>query len=362
MTSNNKNEKNDILVSVNRENELLIDKNNVSDKNYMFKLYENEDNKYTFYPIYNKKYYDHYKNQLAVFWTAEEVDLTQDRLDFETKLNDSEREFIKNILAFFAASDGIVAENLDINFTEEITFKEVSVLLRFQAMMEDIHGEMYSLLIESIIPNDEEKARCLNAINELEPVKLKAEWALKWTNPEKNSLAHRLLAFCLVEGLSFSGAFSSICWLSQRNIMPGLVNANEFIRRDENSHVNTSIMLYKDLKDNYKLKEEEVYVIVSEALEIEKQFMTESIPCSMLGMNTNLMCQYLEYVADQLLVQLGYSKKWKTENPFDFMVNMSIENKTNFFEHRVAEYNKSGVGISAEDRDLTYKFDEEIDF
>lgn len=333
-----------------------------SNKNHMFKLGGNDENNYTFYPIYNQKYYDHYKNQLAVFWTAEEVDLSSDRSDYIEKLSEPEKLFIKNILSFFAASDGIVAENLDLNFSEEIQFKEVSVLLRFQGMMEDIHGEMYSLLIEAIIPDKAEQENCLNAINNMPPIKKKAEWALKWTNKKTNTLAHRLIAFCLVEGLCFSGPFSSICWLAQRNIMHGLTNANEFIRRDENSHVNTSIMLYLDLKDEFKLTQEEVYDIFTEALNIEKEFMTESIPCSMLGMNNDLMCQYLEYVCDQLLVQLGYEKKWGSSNPFDFMVNMSIENKSNFFEHRVSEYNKAGVGLSAEDRELSYNSDEEIDF
>jgi ribonucleoside-diphosphate reductase beta chain len=329
-------------------------------KNYMFNLNDNPENRYTFLPILNRKYYDHYKSQMAVFWTAEELDLSSDKKDYWEKLTDTERLFVKNILSFFSASDGIVAENLDINFNEEIQFKEVGVLLRFQGMMEDIHSEVYSLLIDAILIDKKEKEDALDAINKMPVIKLKSDWALKWTDRSKNCLAKRLIAFCLVEGLQFSGAFSSICWLSQRNIMPGLINANEFIRRDENSHVQTSIMLYNDLKEEYRLSEEVVYEIVTEALDIEKEFMTKSIPCSMLGMNEDLMCQYLEYVADQLLVQLNYNKKWNTKNPFDFMVNLSIENKTNFFEHRVSEYNKSGVGVSAEERQLT--FDDDDDF
>jgi ribonucleotide reductase beta subunit family protein with ferritin-like domain len=329
-----------------------------SQKNELFTLVDNPANRYTFYPIDNRKYYDHYKGQLAVFWTAEEVDLSKDREHYEA-LNENEKTFIKNILAFFAASDGIVAENLSFNFIEEVNFKDVSTLLRFQAMMEDIHGEMYSLMIDNLITDNDERAKCLNAINDMPAIKLKGDWALKWANQD-SSLPRRLIAWACVEGIQFSGAFSAICYMGQRNIMPGLLNANEFIRRDENSHVKTSIMLYNDLKEEHRLSQEEVESIVREAVEVEKVFMTESIPCSMLGMNVELMKQYIEYVADQLLVQIGYNKIWKTANPFEFMVNMSLENKTNFFEHRVSEYNKSGVGTSEEDRELT--FDDDVEF
>lgn len=329
------------------------------EKNYMFNLVDNPKNKYTFYPIDNQKYYDHYKNQLSVFWTSEEVDLSKDKEHYE-KLSKTEKTFIKNILAFFAASDGIVAENLSFNFTEEINFKDVGTLLRFQGMMEDIHGEMYSKMIDNIISDKDEKYECLNAINMMPGIKLKADWALKWANKD-SPLPNRLIAWACVEGIQFSGAFSAICYMGQRNIMPGLINANEFIRRDENTHVQTSIMLYNDLNNKYKLSNEEVVKIVKEAVDIENKFMTESIPCSMLGMNINLMKQYIKYVADQLLVQLGYNKVWMDKNPFDFMVNMSLENKTNFFEHRVSEYNKSGVGTTEDDRKLVFD-DNDDDF
>lgn len=329
-------------------------------KNYMFNLVDKPENRYTFYPLNNRKYYDHYKGQLAVIWTAEEIILTKDRNDFQEKLNDAEKTFIKNILSFFAASDGIVADLITQNLSEEIVFKEVATLLRFQAMMEDIHGETYSLMVENIIPDKEEQWCCLNAINEMPAIKLKGQWALKWMNQEVD-LPTRLVAQALIEGLHFSGSFCAIQWLGQRNIMPGLMNANEFIRRDENTHVQTSVMLYGDLKSEYRLEETAVLDIVREAVDIEKEFMTVSIPCSMLGMNSELMKQYIEYVADQLLLQLGYNKFWGSVNPFDFMVNMSLENKTNFFEHRVSEYNKSGVGTSDADRQLVFD-DNDDDF
>jgi ribonucleoside-diphosphate reductase beta chain len=330
-----------------------------TNKNHMFNLQEDPENHYTFFPIRNKWYYEHYKEQLATFWTVEEVDLHKDRDDFYNKLTDNEREFIKQILAFFAASDGIVAENLDLNFTEEITFKEVSQCLRFQGMMEDIHSEMYSRMIDTLIPNLNERNNLLNAINTIPSVALKAKWAKKWATKDK-SLAQRLIAWACVEGIQFSGSFCAIGWLGKRNLMPGLQVLNQFIRRDENKHTLTSIQLYNDLKDEYKLSRDEVVNIINDALNVENEFITESIPCSMLGMNSILMKQYLQYVSDMLLVQLGLEKKWNATNPFDFMENFSVENKTNFFEERVVEYNKSGVGTSEEERKLT--FDDDDDF
>ena len=332
-----------------------IEKENL---NYLFNLSEDPKNHYTFFPIRNKWYYEHYKKQVATFWVIEEVDLAKDRDHFENKLSDNEREFIKQILAFFAASDGIVAENLDLNFTEEITYKEVSQCLRFQAMMEDIHGEIYSLMIDNLIPEQKERDKLLNAINTIPCISLKAQWAKKWTNKNK-LLPERLIAWCCVEGIQFSGSFCAIGWLGKRGIMPGLQVANQFIRRDENNHTLTSIKLYNDLKDEYKLSYDRVLEIITEALDIEKEFIMQSIPCSMLGMNSKLMKQYLEYVSDILLLQLGYDKKWKSVNPFDFMESHSLENKTNFFEEKVTEYNKSGVGNSKEDRTLTFSDDDD---
>tara|TARA_B100000902_G_C27321301_1_gene924763 strand:+ start:4737 stop:5738 length:1002 start_codon:yes stop_codon:yes gene_type:complete len=329
-------------------------------KDHYFNLLCNPENKYTFYPVENQKYYNHYKKQVATFWTTEEVDLAKDRDHYENKLSDNERNFVKKVLAFFAASDGIVAENLDLNFTQEINYKEIETCLRFQAMMEDIHGEMYSLMVDNLITDTQEKQHLLNAINTIPCVKEKAEWARKWTNSETNDIQERLIAWACVEGIQFSGSFCAIIWLGKKNVMPGLQVANQFIRRDEACHTQTSIWLYNDLKPEFRLSEEKVQKIVKEALEIEKKFIIDSIPCAMLGMNSNLMSQYLEYVSDQLLIQLGYNKIWKTSNPFDFMENMSVENKTNFFEERVSEYNKAGVGVSAEDRELTFDDDEDF--
>jgi len=328
-------------------------------KNHYFNLDEDPSNHYTFFPIRNQKYYDHYKKQLAVFWTVEEVQLAQDKDDYNGKLSATEREFIRNILAFFAASDGLVAENLDLNFTQELTYKEVATCLRFQGMMEDIHGEMYSRMVDNLIPDRLEQNRVLNAINTIPCVGKKAKWAQKWTNRRDNDIQERLVAWACVEGIQFSGSFCSIMWLGKRNLMPGLQQANQFIRRDEGSHTDTSVMLYNDLRSEYRLQEPRVQQIVREALEVEKEFILESIPCAMLGMNAVLMSQYLEYVSDRLLVQLGYSKIWNAANPFDFMESISIETKTNFFERQVTEYNKSGVATSDADRTLNFNLDDE---
>ena len=317
-----------------------------------FKLAKNPSNNYTFLPIYNHKYYEFYKKQLSTFWTVEEVDLSKDREQFLYKLSDSERHFIKNILAFFAASDGIVAENLDLNFIEEITYKEVRTCLRFQSMMEDIHSEMYSRLIDTLISDSEEKALIFNAITTIPCIKQKADWARKWTKGEDSSLPHRLIAFACVEGIHFSGSFCAIYWLKKRNLMPGLTLSNEFIARDEGCHTETSITLYNDLKAEMRLDEAVVITIIEEAVAIETIFITDSISCSMLGMNVEMMKQYIKFVGDRLMMQLGYKKIYNVSNPFDFMENISVENKTNFFEDRVSNYSKAGVGGGAGDKDF----------
>jgi len=309
-----------------------------------FNLDKNPTNNYTFLPIYNHKYYEFYKKQLSTFWTVEEVDLSKDREQFLTKLSDSERNFIKNILAFFAASDGIVAENLDLNFIEEITYKEVRTCLRFQSMMEDIHSEMYSRLIDTLISDSEEKTRIFNAITTIPCIKQKADWARKWTKSDDSTLPRRLIAFACVEGIHFSGSFCAIYWLKKRNLMPGLTLSNEFIARDEGCHTETSIALYNDLKSEMRLDESIVITIIEEAVAIETIFITDSISCSMLGMNVDMMKQYIKFVGDRLMVQLGYKKIYNVSNPFDFMENISVENKTNFFEDRVSNYSKAGVG------------------
>ena len=309
-----------------------------------FKLEKNLSNRYTFLPIYNHKYYEFYKKQLSTFWTVEEVDLSKDREQFNSKLSETERTFVKNILAFFAASDGIVAENLDMNFIEEITYKEVRTCLRFQAMMEDIHSEMYSRLIDTLITDPTEKDHIFNAITTIPCIKLKADWAKKWTQSEVASLPHRLVAFSCVEGIHFSGSFCAIYWLKKRNMMPGLTLSNEFIARDEGCHTETSVSLYNDLKEESRLDVKVVNTIIEEAVEIETVFITDSISCSMLGMNVEMMKQYIKFVGDRLLLQLSYKKIYNVSNPFDFMENISVENKTNFFEDRVSNYSKAGVG------------------
>lgn len=331
---------------------------NTENKNNLFALSEDPNNHYTFFPIRNNWYYQHYKKQVATFWTVEEVDLAKDRHDFENKLTNNEQTNVIQTLAFFAASDGLVAENLDLNFVQEIQYKEVSQCLRFQGMMEDIHGEMYSLMVDNLITDKEKRNNLLNAINTIPCVTLKADWAKKWTN-QNLSLAERLIAWVCVEGIQFSGSFCTIAWLGKRNLMPGLQVANQFIRRDEGCHTDTSIQLYLDLKKEYRLPQERVYEIIEDAIRVEKEFVIESIPCSMLGMNSTLMKQYLEYVADMILLKLGYEKKWNVTNPFDFMENLSVENKTNFFEERVVEYNKSGVGTTEEQRTLTFNDDDD---
>lgn len=327
-------------------------------KHSQFNLFTDPTNTYTVHPINNKEIWDMYKKELACFWTVEEVDLSKDRDHWENKLNDNERKFIKNILAFFAASDGIVSENLDINFSNDTNIKEVGYFYHFQNMMEDIHGEMYSVMIDTFITDKDEKMKTLNAINTMPCVAKKANWALKWTKGKKASFGERVLAFSLVEGLFFSGAFAAIFWLKKRNIMPGLTFSNELISRDEGLHTEFGIMMYNCLNPEYRISEDKVNNIFKEAVEIEKEFIIDSIPCALVGMNSGLMKQYIEYVADRLLVLLGYKKIYNVGNPFDFMENISIEGKTNFFEERVSQYSMSGVGTTEEDR----SFDLDADF
>ena len=315
-----------------------------------FNLYTDPSNIYTVHPINNKQIWDMYKKELACFWTVEEVDLSKDRDDWENKLNDNERKFVKFILAFFAASDGVVSENLDINFSNDINIKEVGYFYHFQNMMEDIHGEMYSVMIDTFITDKEEKAKTLDAINTIPCVAKKIQWALKWTKSNNACLAERIMAFGLVEGLFFSGAFAAIFWLKKRNLMPGLTFSNELISRDEGLHTDFGVMMYDLLKPELKLDKEKVESIFREAVEIEKEFIIDSIPCALIGMNSGLMGQYIEFVADRLAVLFGYDKIYNVANPFDFMENISIEGKTNFFEERVSQYSMSGVGTTEEDR------------
>ena len=319
-------------------------------KNSVEPLLIEHDNRYVMFPIVDQDIWKMYKKAEASFWTAEEMDLAKDRNDWDHKLNDNERHFIKNILAFFAGSDGIVGENLLENFSTEIQIPEVRCFYGFQIAIENIHAEVYSLLIEKFITNKVEKDRLFNAITEIPCIKQKAEWALKWFS-RKSTFAERLVAFAVVEGIFFSGSFCAIFWLKKRGLMPGLTFSNELISRDEGMHTDFAILLYSKL--NTRLTRDRIIEIITEAVSIEKNFINDSISCSMIGMNIVLMDQYIEYVADRLVYQLGYEKIYNRENPFDFMQLISMENKTNFFEKRVGEYSLANVNVEGESNDIT---------
>lgn len=306
----------------------------------MEKILEENKNRFVLFPIQHHDIWDFYKRAEQVFWTAEEIDLSQDLVDWE-KLNEGEKHFVKHVLAFFAASDGIVNENLAENFVSEVQYTEAKFFYGFQIMMENIHSETYSLLIDTYIKDKEEQNHLFNAIDTVPAVQKKADWALKWIGSE--SFVERLIAFAAVEGIFFSGSFCSIFWLKKRGLMPGLSFSNELISRDEGLHTDFAVHLYKNHIEN-KLSKERILEIIGSALEIEKEFITDALPVSLIGMNSNLMKQYLEYVSDRLLVDLGVGKVYNSENPFDFMQNIAMTNKTNFFEKRVADYVKSGVG------------------
>jgi len=303
---------------------------------------------FTVYPIQNQRLWSLYKKQQSSFWRAEEVDLSGDMRDWE-KLNENEQYFIKNILAFFAGSDGIVNWNIGDRFKEDIKqleglYKETSYLYNYQAMIEDVHNEMYSLMLDTYIKSSEEKEHLFNAIETIPCVKKKAEWAMKWILDENSSFSQRLVAFAIVEGIFFSGSFCAIYWLKKRGLMTGLTSANEFIARDEGMHTETACVLYSLLED--KVSEKTIHQMIEDALTIEKEFITESIPCDLIGMNSPTMCQYIEFVADNLLVNLGCSKIHNVEFPstFSFMDAISIQGKTNFFEKRPTEYQKTSIG------------------
>jgi ribonucleoside-diphosphate reductase beta chain len=306
----------------------------------MEKILQENKNRFVLFPIEHHDIWDYYKKAQQVFWTAEEIDLAQDYTDWE-KLNDGEQHFVKHVLAFFAASDGIVNENLAENFVSEVQYTEAKFFYGFQIMMENVHSETYSLLIDTYIKDKEEQNHLFNAIDTVPAVQKKAEWALKWIGSE--SFVERLVAFAAVEGIFFSGSFCSIFWLKKRGLMPGLSFSNELISRDEGLHTDFAVHLYKNHIVN-KLSRERILEIINSALIIEKEFITEALPVSLIGMNSELMKQYLEYVCDRLLMDLGVGKVYNTENPFDFMANIALQNKTNFFEKRVADYVKSGVG------------------
>lgn len=297
-------------------------------------------NRFVIFPIQHHDIWSWYKKQEACFWTAEEIDLHQDLTDWNHKLNADEKYFIKHILAFFAASDGIVNENLAENFVNEVQYSEAKFFYGFQIMMENIHSETYSLLIDTYVKDSAEKNQLFKAIEVFPSIRKKAEWALKWI--ESPSFAERLIAFAAVEGIFFSGAFCSIFWLKKRGLMPGLTFSNELISRDEGMHCDFAVHLHNHHLLN-KVPEKRIKEIIIDALDIEREFITESLPVSLIGMNAKLMTQYLEFVTDRLLVELGCSKVYNSSNPFDFMDMISLQGKTNFFEKRVSEYQKAGV-------------------
>lgn len=295
--------------------------------------------RFVLFPIKHDDIWEFYKKAEASFWTAEEIDLGQDMKDWEG-MTDGERHFISHVLAFFAASDGIVNENLAEHFIAEVQYTEAKFFYGFQIAIENIHSETYSLLIDTYIKNNKEKDRLFNAIDTMDCVKKKAEWALRWI--DKGNFQERLIAFAAVEGIFFSGSFCSIFWLKKRGLMPGLTFSNELISRDEGLHCDFACLIYNNHVEN-KLDEEVIIGMIQDAVSIEKEFVSDSIPVSLIGMNSELMCQYIEFVADRLLLELIGKKIYNAGNPFDFMEMISLQGKTNFFEKRVGDYQKAGV-------------------
>jgi ribonucleoside-diphosphate reductase subunit M2 len=291
--------------------------------------------RFTMFPIQYNDIYEMYKRQVDCFWRPEEVDLSRDLNDWAS-LNDDEKHFISMTLAFFAASDGIVMENLNVNFGNEVQIAEARAFYSFQSAMESIHSDMYSILIETYIKNPEEKMKLFKSLEYFPCIQKKAAWAQKWMGDKRSSFASRLIAFACVEGIFFSSSFASIYWIKKRGLMPGLTLSNEFISRDEALHTEFAILLYSKL--NKKVNKKRVMEIIKEATEIEKEFITDALPCRLIGMNAKLMTQYIEFVADRLSVQLGYDKIYNSANPFDFMELISVETKTNFFERTNSEY------------------------
>jgi len=307
-------------------------------------LIENPD-RYVMFPLTDMSIWDAYKKQMDCFWRAEEIDLSQDLTDWK-KLDDNERHFVKMILAFFAASDGIVLENLGMRFLSEVQLPEARAAYGFQLMMENIHSETYSLLIDTYVKE--------KALENFPCIKKKADWSVKWINDKRSNFATRLLAFVCVEGIFFSGSFCAIYWLKKRGLMPGLTFSNELISRDEGMHTDFAILLYSKLIK--KAKKSKVHELFKEAVSIEKEFICDALPCKLIGMNDKLMAQYIEFVADRLLVQLGYPKLFKVGNPFDFMEMISLDGKTNFFEKRVGDYSLSSGDHSEASFDINMDF------
>ncbi|KAK8394163.1 hypothetical protein O3P69_006390 [Scylla paramamosain] len=329
-------------------------KKKVVDLNKSEPLLKENPRRFVIFPIQYHDIFNMYKKALASFWITEEVDLTKDFSDWE-KLKDEERHFISHVLAFFAASDGIVNENLVERFCQEVQVPEARCFYGFQIAMENIHSEMYSLLIKTYIRDPDEQNMLFNAIETMPCVKKKADWALKWISHETASYAERIIAFASVEGIFFSGSFAAIFWLKKRGLMPGLTFSNELISRDEGLHTDFACLMFKHLVN--KPGQERIYKIVTDAVQIEQEFLTDALPVNLIGMNCVLMRQYIEFVADRLLVELGCDKLYKVENPFDFMENISLEGKTNFFEKKVGEYQKCGAMATEEQRQFTLDAD-----
>lgn len=289
-------------------------------------------------PVEYPDIYDFYQKALASFWTVQEVDLSQDRYD---ELSDGEQHFLKHILAFFAASDSIVNMNLEQNFSQEVVVPEAKAFLHFQETMEDIHSTMYATLLLEYIKDSQERTMLINAVRTIPSIQQKAEWAIRWINHQGETFAQRLIAFAIVEGIYFSGAFCAIYWFAEQNKMPGLCKSNHFIARDEGMHTDFACLMYSKLIN--KLPQQTVHDMIKEAVTIEEHFIRDALPCSLLGMNAEMMCEYIRFVADRLVVDLGYEPIYKAKNPFRFMDHISLEAKTNFFEQRPAEYQKATI-------------------
>ena len=311
-----------------------------SDDTHDEPLLRSDSERFVLFPIQHDDIWDYYRRAVASFWVPEEIDFTDDLIDWHERLNDDERYFVKHILAFFAASDGIVNKNLAEDFLSQVQYVEAKFFYGFQIAIENIHSHTYSLFIDSYIRDKKEQEYLFNAVTTIPSVKKKAEWALRWI--EQGSFVERLIAFAVVEGIFFSGSFCSIFWLKHRGLMPGLSFANQLISRDEGMHRDFACMLYRDHVVR-KLSRDHIFSIVRDAVELEKEFVTESLPVRLIGMNADRMSQYIEYVTDHLLTELNLPKMFNTSNPFDFMDMISLEGKTNFFERRVSEYQKAGV-------------------
>jgi ribonucleotide reductase beta subunit family protein with ferritin-like domain len=320
-------------------------------------ILQERENRFVLFPIDYPAIFEKYKQAVASFWSVEEVDLSKDLNDWEG-LSDNERHFIEHVLAFFAGSDGIVTENLAQRFMNDIQIQEAKCFYGFQIAMENIHSEMYSLLIDTYIRDAKRKDELFNAIDRIPCIKKKADWALKYIESDEATFQERLIAFAAVEGIFFSGSFCAIFWLKKRGLMPGLTFSNELISRDEGLHTEFATVIYSMLTE--KLDKSRLQQIITDAVEIEKEFITESIPCRLIGMNAELMSKYIEFVADRLLVQLGNDKHYNSENPFQFMEMISMEGKTNFFEKRVADYSKANVSTNntGADNDLSFDNDD----